>query len=143
MKQITMIRKSVCTIANQLRGQGMAAAEAFRLAWSRVRETSFRVAGVTMDGSRQSALRTLSGIPADDVVFGLQREPENKYDSNAVRVLAKIKSLNVYGVLGYLPKALAARWAGLMDSGVTLKVKAQVIGGGQGFNYGLLVKMAV
>lgn len=142
MRHITEIRKSVCTIANQLRGQGVAAAEAFRLAWSKVRETCFRTAGVTM-GNRQNALRTLSGIPADDVAFGLQREPGNQYDKNAVRVLAKIKSLNKYAVLGYLPRALAARWAGLMDSGVTLKATGKVIGGGQGCSFGLLVRMAV
>lgn len=142
MKHITEIRKSVCTIANSLRATGLTASDAFRKAWARVKKTTFRVAGVTME-NRQQALRTLANTPADDVQIGLRREPGNQYDANAVQVLAKINSKNRFAVLGYLPRILAERWAGLMDQGIRPRVTGQVIGGGYGFSFGFLVTMAV
>lgn len=144
MKHITEIRKAVCTIANQIRHEGYTLSVAFRMAWSRVRETKFRAAGVTMDG-RQQRLEYLKGFDRNDLQIGLQREPENQYDRNAIKILVKIRSLNKYACVGYVPKTVAARMAKVMDAGIRPEAKLLEIIGGYSYkeNLGLLVSMAV
>ena len=58
------------------------------------------VAGVTY-GNRQSVLDALS--KQKGVYFQLVREPDNKYDKNAVKVLAVNRDRQEFEV-GYLPK---------------------------------------
>lgn len=144
MKHITEIRKAVCTIANNLRKAGYSLSEAFKMAWHRVRETKFRAAGVTMDG-RQQRLEYLKGFTPDDLQIGFRREPQNRYDSNAIQILVLIKSLKKYTVIGYVPRTVAAEVAAVMDKGI--RVKAELLGiiGGYSYkeNLGLLVGMAV
>ncbi len=60
-----------------------------------------RVAGVSFnneDGSSRQAL--LKGMQNDDPII-LEREPDNPYDSNAIRVVAQ------KGCIGYIPRDLA------------------------------------
>ena len=144
MKHITAVRKAVCTIANQLHGEGYSLSVAFKMAWHRVRETKFRAAGVTMDG-RQNRLAYLKGFSPDDLQIGFRREPQNQYDSNAIQILVQIKSLRKYAVIGYVPRTVSAHMAAVMDKGI--KVGAELLGiiGGYSYkeNYGLLVGMAV
>ncbi len=144
MKRITEIRKSVCTIANHLRKAGLSLSEAFRKAWQRVRRATFKVAGVTANGG-QKKLQYLDGISRDDIAVGLRREPENKYDGNAVQVLAMVRSLRIYAVIGYVPRVIAERIAPLMDQGIKIRADfGGIIGGyGEKENYGMLVNVSV
>lgn len=144
MKHITAIRKAVCTIANNLRKAGYMLGQAFRIAWHRVRETTFRAAGVTAD-NRQARLEYLKGFAPDDLQVGFRRELGNQYDSNAIQILVMIKSLRKYTVIGYVPRTVSAQMAAVMDKGI--KINAGLLGiiGGYSYkeNMGLLVSMAV
>lgn len=59
----------------------------------------FRVAGVTFEG-RQDFLAVL--FRKDDLHFFLEREPNNPYDSNAIKVMVEIDGENFR--VGYMPK---------------------------------------
>ena len=143
MKTTTAIRKAVCTIANALHKTGLTLSEAFKTAWHRVKDTTFRAAGVTA-GTRQKSLEKLAQFPLDDLVAGFRREPDNKFDANAVQILVKIKSLNVYCIAGYVPAVIAGQIAAAMDAGVKIRAIIKgVIGGGFGRNFGLLMSMEV
>ena len=144
MKHITNIRKAVCTIANNLHKSGLSLSEAFRKAWSQVRETTFRVTGVTHAG-RQDRLRILDNFRKDDLEVGFIRDRENSFDRNAIKVLVMIKSLRKYTEVGYIPRALAERLAPVMDKGIRIRAELGGILGGYGDkeNYGMLVRAAV
>lgn len=144
MKTTTAIRKAVCTIANNLHKTGLTLSEAFKTAWHRVKDTTFRAAGVTA-GTRQKSLEKLAQFPLDDLVAGFRREPDNKFDANAVQILVKIKSLNVYCIAGYVPAAIAGQIAAAMDAGIKIKAIIKGVIGGYGFkeNYGLLMSLEV
>lgn len=90
-----------------------------------------KVAGVTFEG-RQDIIKNLeAGTP---LLF--ERDPENKFDKNAVKVIAEGKHI------GFLPKG---SWvAGEMDKGVQFKAAiAQITGGGPGMSYGVNVEYEV
>lgn len=84
------------------------------------------VAGVTFEG-RQETLAALyetqkkSGEPLGG---WLKREPDNRYDPNAIQVFAG--SDTDYGLvqvhIGYIPKAVAAQLAPRMDTGEAVRV---------------------
>lgn len=93
------------------------------------------LAGVTF-GKRQGSLMWLSNIEkkgdVNDIAIILRREPNNETDPNAIRVAAHGKSVNSYGIstyngkygdLGYLPMAVAAKLAPLMDAGKWVEVE--------------------
>ena len=143
MKTTTAIRKAVCTIANNLHKTGLTLSEAFKTAWHRVKDTTFRAAGVTV-GTRQKSLEKLAQFPLDDLAAGFRREPDNKVDKNAIQVCVAIKSLNVYCIAGYVPAVIAGQIAAAMDAGVKIRAIVKgVIGGGFGRNFGLLMSMEV
>lgn len=144
VNSISMIRRAVCILANKLHGAGMAMSEAFKKAWHRVRETTFRVAGVMAD-NRQGRISYLRQFPLDDLQAGLRREENNPYDSNAIQILIRIKSLNKYAVMGYIPRVIAEQIAPLMDRGVKFGANLLQITGGYSYkeNLGLLVSVAV
>ena len=90
-----------------------------------------KVAGVTFEG-RQDIIKNLeSGTP---LVF--ERDPENKFDKNAVKVLAEGKHI------GFLPRG---SWvANEMDQGVKFNASiSQITGGGPGMSYGVNVEYEV
>ena len=144
MKKITTaVRKAVCCIANSLHKAGMTLSEALKTAWHRVKDTTFRAAGVTV-GTRQKSLEKLAQFPLDDLVAGFRREPGNKFDANAVQILVAIKSLNMYCVAGFVPAVIAGQIAVAMDAGVKFRAIIKgVIGGGSGRNFGLLMGLEI
>lgn len=143
MKTTTAVRKTVCIIANALHKTGLTLSEAFKTAWHRVKDTTFRAAGVTV-GTRQKSLEKLAQFPLDDLVAGFRREPDNKVDKNAIQILVKVKSLNAYCHVGYIPAVIAGQIAVAMDAGVKFRAIIKgVIGGGFGRNFGLLMSMEV
>ena len=130
MKEITKIRKTVCTMANELKKAGYSLSQAFRKAWSRVKlSMTVRVSGTTFE-NRQERLEFLKRFRLEDLSVTLEREPNNQYDRNAIQVVVHIKPITKKTVIGYIPKGLARELSKVIDIGVQLKASLmQIIGG--------------
>ena len=130
MKEITKIRKAVCTMANELKKAGYSLSQAFKKAWSRVKlSMTVRVTGTTFE-NRQERLAFLQQFKAEDLSVTLEREHENQYGSNAIKVVIHIKPIKRRTVIGYVPKGLARELAKVIDTGVQVKAYLmQIIGG--------------
>ena len=130
MKEITKIRKAVCTMANELKKAGYSLSQAFKKAWSRIKlSMTVRVTGTTFE-NRQERLAFLQQFKAKDLSVTLEREHENQYDDNAIKVVVHIKSIKRRTVIGYVPKRLARELAKVIDTGVQVKAYLmQIIGG--------------
>ena len=130
MKEITKIRKAVCTMANELKKVGYSLSQAFRKAWSRVKlSMTVRVSGTTFE-NRQERLEFLKRFRLEDLSVTLEREPNNQYDTNAIQVVVHIKPITKKTVIGYIPKELARELSRVIDIGVQLKASLmQIIGG--------------
>lgn len=141
----TNIRKAVCIMANELHKYGYSLSVAFKKAWKRIKNTmTFRVVG-TSAGNRQERLQFLKQIHKDDITVELRRDKNNQYDINAIQVLLHIKSLRRVTYIGYVPKALAAGLAKIMDAGIETSVNMLDIIGGYSYkeNYGLLLNVEI
>lgn len=145
MKQITKIRKAVCTMANELRKTGYSLSQAFRKAWKRVKlSMTVRAAGTTF-GNRQQCLEFLKQFQSKDLSVTLEREADNRYDSSAIKIVAHIRPLSKKTVIGYVPKGLSKELAKVIDTGIQIKATLiQIIGG---YSYketlGALINIAV
>lgn len=130
MKQITKVRKAVCVMANQLKKAGYTLSEAFRKAWRRVKLTmTVRAAGTTFD-NRQERLQFLKQFQAEDLSVTLEREPWNRFDSNAIQIVVHIKPISRRTIIGYVPRGLAKELAKVMDAGIhAAATLVQIIGG--------------
>ena len=138
MKQITNIRKAVCIMANQLKKAGYSLSDAFRKAWRRVKlSMTIRVAGTSFE-KRQARLSFLKQ-------FRPEREPDNRYDPNAIRIVVHIHSIRRRTVIGYVPKGLARELAKVIDMGIQVKASLMQIIGGYSYkeSLGVLVNIAV
>lgn len=145
MKQITNIRKSVCIMANELKKAGYSLSEAFKKAWRRVKlSMTIRAAGVTFE-NRQKRLQFLKRFKAEDLSVTLEREPNNRYDRSAIRIIVHIHSISRKNLIGYVPKGLAKELAKVMDAGAAVKAKLLEIIGGYGHkeNLGALINIAI
>ena len=135
----------VMTIANKLVSQGYNRENAMIKAWVLIKlplvET--KVAGVTF-GKRQEAIEHLSHYSPENIRIILKRERNNASDRNAVAVIAAVSGKGSY-LIGYLPKALAAFIATLMDAGKEIYSRFKEIRGlYQPFmNYGLAVEIKI
>lgn len=92
-----------------------------RLAWavvrSRIRVYHSKATGVAASNTpRQARLRQLAGYQPEDVFIVLVRQPDNRFDSNAIRIVASIKGDAGFTV-GYVKSSLAATLAPMMDAG--------------------------
>lgn len=130
MKQITRIRKAVCTMANELRKTGYSLSQAFRKAWKRVKMSmTVRAAGTTFE-NRQQCLEFLKQFQSKDLSVTLEREADNRYDSSAIKIVAHIRPLSKKTVIGYVPKGLSKELAKVIDTGIQIKATLiQIIGG--------------
>lgn len=83
----------------------------------RSKRITVSVAGVTFEG-RQILLYELylAQLNGTKLTGRLRREPENRYDPNAIAVEVDAKHV------GYVPKELAAKLAAHIDAGSTLTV---------------------
>lgn len=126
MSTLTNTRKAVATMANALRKQGYTLSEAFKKAWRRVKATmTFRAVGVTFD-KRQDALRWFGQYKG--VTVTLQREPNNPYDANAIRI--DLHYGRFWDAIGYVNRNLAEALAKVMDKGIEVKAElVSIIGG--------------
>lgn len=88
MKQITNIRKAVCTMANELKKEGYTLSQAFRKAWRRIKlSMKIRAVGTTA-GNIQERLGFMKQFPVDTMQAELVREPENPFDKNAIKIVS-------------------------------------------------------
>ena len=135
----------VMTIANRLVKQGYNRANAMVKAWVLVKLPNIctKVAGVTY-GKRQQAIEHLTHYRPENIRISLYRDKANAYDRNAVAVIATVKGKGSY-TMGYLPKALAAFIAPLMDAGRTITSRlASIRGTNEPYlNYGLGIEVRI
>ena len=135
----------VMIIANRLVKQGYNRTNAMVKAWVLVKmqSVSTKVSGVTY-GKRQKAIEHLTHYRPEDIRISLYRDRTNAYDCNAVAVIATVRNKGAY-TMGYLPKALAAFIAPLIDSGKMIASRFREIRGMyQPFmNYGLEIELRV
>lgn len=130
MKQITTLRKTVCIMANELKRTGYSLSQAFKKAWKMVKlSMTFRVVGVTFK-NRQERLAFLKQFPVKDLKVTLEREPDSRYDSNAIQVVVHIPAIKRKTIIGYVPKWLSLELSKVLDMKITMKTKMlQIIGG--------------
>ena len=142
MKQM---HSKVMTIANRLVAQGCSRANAMAKAWMLVKMplVESKVAGVTF-GNRQRAIERLAKYSAEDITMTLAREPDNARDGNAVAVHAEVRGKGLY-CMGYLPRALAAFIAPLLDANKPVGAFFRGIRGMDApyMNYGLRIEVRV
>ena len=134
MKQITNIRKAVCTMANELKKEGYTLSQAFRKAWRRIK-LSMKI----------RALGFMKQFPVDTMQAELVREPENPFDKNAIKIVVHLRSINRKTVIGYVPGGLAAGLAAVIDAGVNVKAELLQILGGYSYkeSYGCLLDITI
>ena len=139
------MHSKVMTIANRLVAQGWGRANAMVKAWAlaKLPAVTSKVAGVT-HGNRQRAIERLAMYAPESVHIRLQREQGNSHDRNAVAVYAAVEGKGSY-CMGYLPRALAAFIAPLMDTGRAVQAAYRGVTGGWDVyaNYGLAVEVLV
>ena len=135
----------VMTIANRLVKQGYNRANAMVKAWVLVKLPNIctKVAGVTY-GKRQQAIEHLTHYRPEHIRISLYRDNANAYDRNAIAVIATVKGKGSY-TMGYLPKALSAFIAPLMDAGRTITSRlASIKGTNEPYlNYGLGIEVRI
>ena len=86
-----------------------------------------QIAGVTFDG-RQHTIAQISS----NTKIKLQRDPHNRYDANAVKVVTDSNQ-----DLGFIPRHLARTVAKHLDQGKESTAQITAITGGRGFKYGV------
>ncbi len=146
MKQITIIRKKVATMANRLKKMGLTLSAAFKKAWELVkgRTVTTKVAGVTK-GSRQKALRRIAeAYKPEDVTVRLERDKANLHDNNAVKVIISVRGSADYN-LGFIPRNLAYVVAALLDKGIQLTAAFKEVKGHytEYMNYGGVISLQI
>jgi HIRAN domain. len=104
---------------------------ALKLAWmtirSRIRYCYSKVRGTSFK-NHQKVIKKLLTFNSIDILLTFIREPDNLYDSNAIRINAFSK-LSQCGSIGYVSKELAAKIAPLIDAGHIAVVKYDGITG--------------
>lgn len=72
--------------------------------------------------------------------FILQREPDNRFDKNAIRILLPVKKGSVKLMLGYVPAKHAKELAPMIDDGMKLEAKFRAkIVDDTGITHGLII----
>ena len=135
----------VMTISNRLVKQGYNRANAMVKAWALVKMPQLltKVSGVTF-GKRQKAIEHLKRYAPELITISLYRDTRNAYDQNAIAVIATVQGKGSY-TMGYVPKALAAFIAPLIDSGKRVYSTLRAIKGlyQPYMNYGLEIEVIV
>lgn len=145
MKRITNIRKAVCIMANELKKSGYSLSQAFKKAWKRVKlSMTVRAAGVTFE-NRQERLEFLKKFHREDLSVTLERDIQNQYNSNAIRIVVHINSISRRTIIGYVPEGLAKELAKVIDTGIQVKAVLMQITGGYSYKetLGALVNIII
>ena len=127
----------VMTIANRLVKQGYNRANAMVKAWALVKMPQLLT-------KRQKAIEHLKRYAPELITISLYRDTRNAYDKNAIAVIATVQGKGSY-TMGYVPKALAAFIAPLIDSGKRVYSTLRAIKGlyQPYMNYGLEIEVIV
>lgn len=144
-KNITNIKRAVCIMANELRKAGYTLSFAFRKAWRRVKSTmTIRAAGVTY-GNGQAKLQYLSQYRPEDIIVTLEREQDNRFDKNAIKIVVHIRPAGKRAAIGYIPKGLTKELARVIDKGIDVTVAFMGVIGGYSYkeNYGALLNISI
>lgn len=117
-------------MANELKKAGYSLSQAFKKAWKRVKlSMTIRAAGTTFE-NRQERIQFIQQFKPEDLSVTLEREPNNIYDTNAIKIVIHILSIAKKAVIGYIPKGLAGDLAKVIDAGIQIKASLiQIIGG--------------
>jgi len=137
------VKSKVMTIANKLVAQGWGRTTAMIRAWALAKMPTIatKVAGVTY-GNRQKVIERLALYAPESVSIRLEREQGNEHDRNAVAVYAAVEGKGSYH-MGYLPRALAAFIAPLLDAGKAVSALFREVRGGYQpyMNLGMVVEV--
>lgn len=97
-----------------------------------------KVAGTTFEG-RDEIIEELylSGNLDLGQELLLKRQPYNTHDRNAIAVVHPKTNEQV----GFIPKATASNLAPIMDSGIVCRAVVSAVTGGNGYNYGINMKI--
>lgn len=143
MKNITIIRRKVATIANLLKKMGLTLSAAFKKAWALIKGKAIntRITGVTK-GNRQKALHRIATKYGAAVKVKLERDTANLYDNHAVNVIVSVNDSDNYN-LGCIPRNLAYVVSALMDKGLTIAATFKGIMGdySTATNYGAVITL--
>lgn len=103
-----------------------------------------RAAGVTFSNI-QERLQFLTQFRKEDLTVTLEREKDNKHDSNAIQIVVHIKPIHRRAVVGYIPAAVARELAKVLDMGIQVKASLMGIIGGYAYkeSYGALINIEI
>lgn len=99
-----------------------------------------KVVGTTFRENGQSILKYLSEVNPKIIVLEFEREIDNKYDRNAVKVIVGILTSSKRYHIGYIPRQITDFWSYVLDRGdYRVSVKDVSIYGGsvRMENYGI------
>lgn len=120
-------------MANELKKAGYSLSQAFKKAWKRVKlSMTIRAAGTTFE-NRQERIQFVQQFKPEDLSVTLEREPNNAYDSNAIKIVIHILSIAKKTIVGYIPKGIAGELAKVIDSGIQIKASLKGIIGGYSY----------
>ena len=104
-------------------------------------EIHTKIAGVTHKNeegrSIQRILKDLTGYDPDSLELTLERELNNPYDENAIKVYCEGEHI------GYIKAELAKKLADLVDDGVVSGSVSEITGGTEGYPYGCNICLTV
>ncbi len=105
---------------------------------------TIRVAGTTFE-NRQERLAFLKQFKPEDLTVTLEREPDNRFDSCAIRIVVHIKPIRRKTVIGYVPQGLAREFSEVLDMGIQVKATLLRIIGGYAYkeSLGALINIAI
>lgn len=98
--------------------------------------TKFQVKGVTFE-NRQNYIHYL--MKQNNIHFIFSREPENKYDKNAVKILGYVPATKKCVPIGYVPKEIAKNIAPMLDKGMAVYTHSY----SAGYTYNKYVNMTL
>ena len=103
-----------------------------------------RAAGTTF-GNIQERLGFMKQFPVETMQAELVRDPENRFDRNAIQIVVHLRSINRKTVIGYVPRGLATGLAAVMDAGIQVKAELLQILGGYSYkeSYGCLLDIRI
>lgn len=101
-------------------------------------EKTIKAAGTTFN-NRQHYLRYLLTQNKKYKIL-LVREPKNKADCNAIKILARTDDRKTVQI-GYVPRIDASVLAPLMDTGTFVQITDNRITGGFDFNFGMTLTL--
>lgn len=100
-----------------------------------------KVVGTTFRPDANNILKYLYTVDSKNIILKFEREPENKYDKNAVKVIVGLTGSNKEHFIGYIGKNLSDFFTHIIDLGeYVISVEDIKIVGGDNIgvaNYGL------